>query len=270
MALIEDVRRFWEQNSCGEVYAIGNSELNRLRSHENTRYRLEPFIFEFGKFYEGRGRDVLEIGVGMGADHLQWASVKPKRLVGMDLTQRAAEFTINRLRLEGLSSGVVVANAESMPFPDCSFDIIYSWGVLHHTENTEAAISELFRILRPGGTARVMIYHKYSIVGFMLWARYSLMRCDFRSLNTIYANYLESPGTHAYSIKEARALFKRFHVVSMSVELSVGDLLEGAAGQRHKGRLLQFARALWPRQLIRLLGRGLGLFLLVEAAKPLS
>ena len=64
------------------------------------------------------------------------------------------------------------ADAEHLPFPDDSFDIVYSWGVLHHSPDTPQAFSEAHRVLRPGGTLRAMIYHRPSIVGLMLWARY--------------------------------------------------------------------------------------------------
>jgi len=84
-----------------------------------------------------------------------------------------------------------------------------------------------------------MIYHKYSLVGFMLWLRYALLSGrPFTSLATTYSKYLESPGTKAYSILEARDLFRQFENVSIKIQLSHGDLLTSQAGQRHKGTLL--------------------------------
>jgi len=82
------------------------------------------------------------------------------------------------------------------------------------------------------------------------------------SLTEVYARYLESPGTKAYSVREARALFADFREVHIATVLTHGDLLESDAGQRHRGALLTLARKVW---------RGLmpnaGLFMLIEARK---
>ncbi len=264
----ELVRAFWDEVSCGEVYADGREMRERLDRQAKARYELEPFIFDFARFSEGAGRDVLEIGTGMGADHLQWARAHPRTLVGIDLTDRAVEFTRQRLALYGLKADVRVADAERLPFADNSFDIAYSWGVLHHSPNTARAVSEVRRVLRPGGRALVMIYHRASLVGGMLWLRYGLFRGrPLKSLRSIYSQYLESPGTKAYSISEARTLFEGFSRITTSIQLSPGDTLEGASGQRHQGTAIEFARRAWPRGLIKKTLRRYGLFLLVDAVK---
>jgi SAM-dependent methyltransferase len=264
MPSLQEVAAFWNAKSCGEVYASGESVRDQLRQQAATRYELEPYILDFAKFSEGTDRDVLEIGVGMGADHLEWAKAPPRSLVGVDLTERAVEYTRQRLQAEGFTPHVHRANAEQLPFPDNSFDIVYSWGVLHHSENPAKAIDEVFRVLRPGGTARLMIYHKFSIVGFLLWLRFGFLRG--KSLSAIYSDNLESPGTHAYSLSEAKELLASFASVAICRKLSIGDLMEGAAGQRYQGRLLSVVRLFWPRWIIRLFPC-FGLFMLIEAAK---
>lgn len=81
-----------------------------------------------------------------------------------------------------------------------------------------------------------MIYHKWSLVGLMLWIRYALLGLrPWRSLTEVYARYLESPGTKAYSVAEARALFADFKEVRIRTLLTHGDLLESGAGQRRRG-----------------------------------
>jgi len=113
-----------------------------------------------------------------------------------------------------------------------------------------------------------MIYHKWSLVGLMLWIRYALPGLKpWLSLREIYARYLESPGTKAYSVADARVLFSQFSEVNIRTVLTHGDLLESAAGQRHRGPLLSLARKLWPRQAIQRLLPGAGLFMLIEAKK---
>ena len=266
--LKKEVEAFWQAASCGEVYMDGSSLGDRLEAQAAARYELEPYIFDFAKFSDGKAKKVLEIGVGMGADHLQWANASPSHLIGIDLTQRALGFTHARFLLNNLDARLANADAECLPFRDEEFDIVYSWGVIHHSPDTPTAVREIRRVLRKGGVARVMIYHSRSVVGFLLWLRYGLFRAKpWLSLKHIYAQYLESPGTKAYSMTDARALFGGFSNVRMQVVLSAGDLLEGEAGQRHKGRLLIFARSIWPRSVLRRFANKLGLFLMIEAVK---
>lgn len=262
------IEAFWNAASCGEVYAVGEDLRRQLEAHATARYDLEPYIDAFAGFSDGKDRDVLEIGVGMGADHLKWAESVPRRLIGLDLTPRAAEFTKARLHIFGYAPRVVVGDAEELPFPDQSFDFVYSYGCLHHTPDTPSAVSEVLRVLRHGGECRVMVYHSVSPVGWLLWLRYAFMRGRMRtSLAHIYATYLESPGTQAFSRADARALFRDFRDVKLEVKLSFGDLLLGEAGQRHRGTLLRIAKRLWPRWLLRLFDGRIGLALLVRAAK---
>lgn len=262
------MRNFWDNKSCGEVYATGQSERDYYESHSRARYELEFYIRDFARFHEGHGKDVLEIGIGMGADHIEWAKSQPRSLTGIDITSRAVEHTRKRLDIYGVKSEIHVGDAEKLPFNDGSFDLVYSWGVLHHTPNTSKAVDEVFRVLRAGGVTRIMIYYKYSLIGYMLWVRYGLlMGCPFRSLSEIYAEHLESPGTKAYSTDEARVMFGRFSQVNIRSQLSFGDLLEGAVGQRHRGIFLTLAKKLWPRWLLKQILKNHGLYLMIEAIK---
>ncbi len=262
------VRDFWDQAPCGEVYAEGDSLRERLEAQARSRYRLEPFLPGFARFAEGRGLDVLEVGVGMGADHLEWARSAPRSLTGIDLTPSAVAYTSQRLRLYGLGSRLLVGDAERLPFPDHAFDLVYSWGVIHHSPDTPAAAREIQRVLRPRGRARVMIYHRRSLVGYMLWLRYGLLAGrPGLALADAYARHLESPGTKAYSPEEARKLFAGFSEVRVRPQLGPGDLLQGAVGQRHRGILLEAAKAVYPRWAVRRLLPDHGLYLLIEATK---
>lgn len=262
-----DVRDFWNEASCGEKLLLDAEDKAGYRAQMAKRYSLEPYIEGFAGFDRARDLDVLEIGVGLGADHQRFAEGSA-RLTGIDLTDRAVEHTRRRFELFGLNSDLRVGDAEALPFADRSFDVVYSWGVLHHSPNTPVAINEVWRVLRPGGVARVMIYHTHALVGYMLWLRYALLAGKpWRSLADIYANHLESPGTKAYTVDQARELFRRFGEVRISTVLTHGDLLESEAGQRHRGWLLSLAKRLWPRKLLRWALPGHGLFMLIEAKK---
>ena len=263
-----EVRDFWDEASCGELYAEGESARERLESQAKTRYELEPFLPGFARFADGRGQDVLEVGVGMGADHLEWARSAPRSLTGIDLTRRGVAYTTQRLGLYGLRSRLMVGDAERLPFPDGAFDLVYSWGVIHCSPDTAAAAREIRRVLRPHGRARVMIYHRRSLVGAMLWMRYGLLAGrPGLSLTQAYDRYLESPGTKAYTPEEGRRLFGGFSEVRVSTCLGPGDLLQGGVGQRHRGLLLRAAKALYPRWAVKRFLPGHGLYLMIEATK---
>jgi SAM-dependent methyltransferase len=263
----QDVQDFWQRASCGEELYLAGLDRAGYDQQALERYRLEPYIEEFARFETAAGLDVLEIGVGLGADHQRFAAAGA-RLTGIDLTDRAIDHARRRLAFFGLSSELRRGDAERLSFADASFDVVYSWGVIHHSPRTASAVAEIHRVLRPGGVARVMIYHKWSLVGYMLWFRYALLRLrPWTSLATIYSKYLESPGTKAYTSEEARAMFSAFDKVEIRTVLTHGDLLESAAGQRHRGAGLSLARKIWPRALLRRFFAGHGLFMLITATK---
>lgn len=265
--LKQEVHDFWNASACGEALLLDGTRREDWRRQAERRYALEPYIADFAQFRETRGRRVLEIGVGLGADHQQFAEAGAE-LSGLDLTERAVAMTTERLAAFGLTSRVAVGDAERLDFADDTFDLVYSWGVLHHSPDTARAVREVHRVLKPGGVARIMVYHTWSLVGLMLWTRYALLRMrPWTSLAAIYARHLESPGTKAYTRAGARALCRDFAEVRIRVQLSHGDLLSSGAGQRHQGRLLSLARRLWPRRLLERWTPGLGLFMLIEARK---
>ena len=267
---LRDVQTFWNKESCGERYLDINDSSPDYKSEQIKRYELEPYILTFADFESMQGLDVLEIGVGMGCDHSIIASYNPKSLTGVDLTERAIKHSIKRLHQLGQVSNLRVDNAEDLSFLSEQFDIVYSWGALHHSENPEKCFKEVWRVLRKSGLAKIMIYNKYSLTGFYLWIRYALMTGRFKTtMSEIYSEHLESPGTKAYTPKEVRCLLKDFSKVDITVQLSFGDLLYGEAGARHSGFLLRLARILIPRFFIIQFAKvfPLGLYLLIVARK---
>lgn len=262
------VKSFWEAGSCGEVYAVGDDLRTQFDRQAAERYVLEPYILSFAKFADGKGKDVLEVGVGMGADHLEWARSNPASLKGIDLTERAVDWTAKRLELYGYTPDVRVGDAENLPFPDNSFDLVYSFGVIHCSPDTPRCFREIHRVLRPGGQARIMIYSRYSMVGYMLWLRYGLFAGKpGRTLTDIYAEHLESPGIKCYTVEETREMCADFASADIRTMLSFGDLLEGEVGQRHRGLILRIAKLLYPRWLVKTFFRNHGMALMVTANK---
>jgi ubiquinone/menaquinone biosynthesis C-methylase UbiE len=264
-----EVADFWNEASCGEeLYLKGFSKID-YENHSSTRYRLEPEIISFGNFPDFKGLKTLEIGVGLGSDHQKLAE-HGAILSGIDLTPRAINHTRRRFELMGLNSELQIADAENLPFGDNSFDAVYSWGVLHHSPETQKAVDEVFRVLKPGGFAKIMIYNKFSLIGYMLWIRYALLRFrPFISLDKIYSEHLESPGTKAYTYSEAKNLFNKFQLESIDSPLTHADLLNSDVGQKHRGLILSLAKHIWPRWFFNAFMKKNGLFLFVMLKKKL-
>ena len=204
----DEVRAFWEADPCGAKLANapeGSPEF--FAQVARARDELEPFIGRFADFGSTAGQRVLEIGVGLGSDFIRFARAGAD-LTGVDLTEHAIELVRHRLALERLDATLAVADAERLPFADGSFDVVYSWGVLHHTPNPDAAIREARRVLRPGGRLCVMLYARHSWVALGLWARYGLLTGrPWRSLSDVVAHHMESTGTRAYTRAELAERF---------------------------------------------------------------
>lgn len=264
----KQVRDYWQESACGEKLLLHSLDRDGFEKQAAERYRLEPYIQDFAKFEEWQGKRVLEIGVGLGADHQRFVE-SGALSTGIDLTPRAIALTEQRLTVFNLTSDLRIADVENLELPIDEFDLVYSWGVIHHSPDTQSAVHQIRRVLKPGGIARVMIYNKWSVVGMMLWLKYGLMTMrPFTPLHEIYGNYLESPGTKAFSVKEAYSLFSGFVDIKVTTVLSHGDLLTSGAGQRHEGTMLNIARRIWPRKIIeRFLSRR-GLFMMIDARKP--
>ena len=113
------------------------------------------------RYTESRGRDVLDVGCGQGIDVYEYASAGA-RATGIDLTPRHVELATLHLAATGLAASIFEGDAEAMPFPAASFDLVSSNGVLHHTPNIAAALAECRRVLRPGGNFTVILYNRHS------------------------------------------------------------------------------------------------------------
>jgi ubiquinone/menaquinone biosynthesis C-methylase UbiE len=265
--LKKNVKSFWERASCGEDLFLEGFSKDDYLLHSKRKYDLEPEILEFSEFDRFKSLKTLEIGVGLGSEHMKLAEYGAV-LYGIDLTSRAVAHTKRRFQLLGLNSMIQEADAENLPFDNKFFDAVYSWGVIHHSPNTNKAVEEIYRVLKPGGFAKIMIYHRHSLVGYMLWLRYALFTFKpYRSLEFIYHNYLESPGTKAYSYEEAKLLFSKFKIISIDSPLGHGDLLTSDAGQRHRGLILTLAKKLWPRWFFKTFMKKYGLSLLITIEK---
>jgi SAM-dependent methyltransferase len=160
--LKERVRAFWQANPCGTKFADAAPGTRRFYELvEEHRYVKEWHIPQAADFAGAAGLKVLEIGCGLGTDGAQFAAAGAD-YTGVDLTEAAIDLARKRFELFGLPGKFQTADAERLDFAEASFDLVYSHGVLHHTPDTERAVREVYRVLRPGGRAVVMLYHRDS------------------------------------------------------------------------------------------------------------
>ena len=160
--LKERVRAFWQENPCGTKFADAPPGSRRFYELvEEHRYQKEWHIPGAAEFARAKNLRVLEIGCGLGTDGAQFAKAGAS-YTGVDLTDAAIELARKRFEIFQLPGTFRTADAEALDFPSDSFDIVYSHGVLHHTPNTAGAVKEVHRVLKPGGRAIVMLYHRDS------------------------------------------------------------------------------------------------------------
>jgi SAM-dependent methyltransferase len=243
------VRSFWERTPCGSWDATAPEGTAEYYAQiERRRYELEPFIHDFARFGETRGKRVLEIGVGLGTDHVQFARAGAE-LSGVDLTDKGVALVRRRLELEDLSSELQVADAERLPFEDGAFDVVYSWGVLHHTPDTPRAVAEAVRVLRPGGRLCAMLYARHAWVSYGLWARHGpLSRRPFRSLADVLHHHMESLGTKGYTKRELRRMFAGLDDLTVEKVCTPYDVEYAGGLARLTGRWLGFFAVIQGRR----------------------
>ncbi len=268
-----NVKDYWEQEACGVRYGHSEDLEKFLLEIENSRYRMEPFIPQFSDFKNYAGRKVLEIGLGAGTDFRQWVK-NDAVAVGLDITEEALRRTEERLSIlnpEKNNFALIQGDAENLCFHDDYFDLVYSYGCFHHVPNPEAAIKEAFRVSKPGGRLKAMIYHVPSWTGWLLWFLHCFLKGKpWQSPREAIFKYLESPGTKAYTIEEAKRLFENagFLISKVTPKLGPGDLLDIKLSKKYESPIFKILQRLYPRWLVRLLGDQFGLNLLIEARKP--
>lgn len=172
-----------------------------------TRYARWPFVAEAIDRLDLPGRRVLEVGCGLGAD-LARIAARGADVTGIDLAPRAAALARAHLESRGLPGRTMVADGERLPFPDATFDLVWSFGVLHHAPDTRRALAEVGRVLRPGGTAAIMLYHRRS--WYHLLARLSGTAYEFEGE--------DPPVVRVYDKDEIVPLFPGLQVTEIRLE----------------------------------------------------
>ena len=175
---------------------------------DNEKYFIENFL----KKKELKKLNVLEIGTGMGC-HSEILSKNSKKFTGIDITITASKITKKRFKIKKIKGLIHKMDAEKLTFKNNTFDLIWSWGVIHHSSNTEKILNQMHRVLKPGGQAVIMIYYKswwsYYVFGFFF---YGILKRDFlryKNIFDIINSHSDGAIARFYSINEWNFLIKR-------------------------------------------------------------
>jgi 2-polyprenyl-3-methyl-5-hydroxy-6-metoxy-1,4-benzoquinol methylase len=223
---ITDVQRYWDARPCNIRHSpkpVGSREY--FDEVETRKYLVEPHIPGFAEFGRWAGKRVLEVGCGIGTDSINFARAGAN-VTAVELSGESLRVAARRADVIGGADRIrfVQANAEELTsaIDDGPYDLVYSFGVIHHTPHPARALSEIRLLLAPGGTLKLMVYHRRSWKVF--WIVAAEERGRFWKTDELVAKHSEAqtgcPVTFTYSRQEARKLVEQngFRIKDLRVD----------------------------------------------------
>ena len=264
----------WTNDPCGWVVAEGEpGTRDYFEKLVEGRAAYAPWMAEQLGYHDARGLDILDVGCGQGIDVANFVRAGAS-VTGVDLTPKHVELAQRHLDAVGLEANIVEGDAERLPFPDRCFDRVTSNGVLHHTPRIEEALTEIRRVLRPGGETRIILYNRRS---FHYWLTQVVYRGILsgalireRAMSRVLSDGVEysrigaRPLVRVYSPRQARNLLREagFERVSSSVRhYNVSDTPV-------TNLLARVLPALRKRSVLDQLGRLGGWYLIASGFRP--
>ena len=212
---IADVQRYWDARPCNIRHStkpVGSREY--FDEVEARKYFVEPHISAFAEFERWRGKRVLEVGCGIGTDSINFARAGAQ-LTAVDLSSESLRIAAERADVMGVADRIefIQANAEELTarLTGEPYDLVYSFGVVHHTPRPNLALAAMRALTVPGGTLKLMVYHRRS------WKVFSIVAANghgrFWKTDELVAEHSEAqtgcPVTFSYTRREARELVER-------------------------------------------------------------
>lgn len=158
----KSIQQFWNLNPVGSNFVEYHNDKSFYENYDKFRYSTESHILSELDNIDLKGKKVLEIGLGQGADSQQLIK-RGAIFYGIDLTEESVRRITERFRMFNVPyESIMQANAVSIPHDDHFFDVVYSHGVIHHSPDIGKIVEEIYRVLKPGGKAVIMLYHKNS------------------------------------------------------------------------------------------------------------
>jgi 2-polyprenyl-3-methyl-5-hydroxy-6-metoxy-1,4-benzoquinol methylase len=224
---IQEVEAFWNERPCNIKHAkevIGSREY--FDEVEKRKFFVEPHLVNFADFPSVKDKKVLEIGCGIGTTTIKFAQAGAKKITAVDLSEKSLAIAKQRAAVYGLTQKIDFchANAEelSKTLPIQHYDLIFSFGVIHHTPNPEKVLDQMQNYLSPNGILKIMVYYRYSWKA--IWILFKYGQLKFWKLPELVATYSEAqcgcPITYTYTKKSAKKLLgsKGFRTLKMQVD----------------------------------------------------
>jgi 2-polyprenyl-3-methyl-5-hydroxy-6-metoxy-1,4-benzoquinol methylase len=223
---IAAVRDYWNRRPCNIRHStapVGTREY--FDQVEHRKYFVEPHIPGFAEFRRWSGKRVLEIGCGIGTDTINFARAGAE-VTAVDLSEESLALARKRAEVFGFEHRIRFHHADaeqlSAAVPVEPYDLIYSFGVIHHTPHPSRVLDELRQYCHAGTELRIMVYHRNSWKVF--WILLTEGKLRFWNLDRLIADHSEAqtgcPVTYAYSARSARAWLERsgYRVTDVAVE----------------------------------------------------
>ena len=208
---IFEVKRYWDNRPCNIRHSkaqVGSKVY--FDEVEDRKYFVEPHIRKFAKFENWSNKQVLEIGCGIGTDAVQFSRFGAE-YTGTELSLESMLLAQKRFEVYGLKGNFIEANVEEIShfFPNKYFDLIYSFGVLHHTPNILRAFQEIRKLCHSETIFKFMVYSKNSWKFAMIEAGLDQPEAQFGC-----------PIANTYSEDEIRILLTKsnFELVDIEVD----------------------------------------------------
>jgi len=269
---ISKVSDYWNARPCNIRHSpqpVGTREY--FEEVEARKYLVEPHIPGFAEFARWKGRKVLEIGCGIGTDTINFARAGAQ-VTAVDLTEKSLELARQRARIFGVEDRVrfIQADAEllSQFVPVERYDLVYSFGVIHHTPHPDRVLEEIRKYAGPDSTLKIMVYHRLSWK--VLWIIFGFGKGRFWDWERLVAQYAEAqegcPVAYTYSRASARRWLARHGFVVRQVLVDHIFSYSIPEYQQYQYKKVWYFRWM-PRLLFRALERSLGWHLCLTA-KP--
>ena len=266
MNLLERVSEYWNHRPCNVKHSpkpIGTREY--FDEVEARKYFVEPHIPHFAQFERWKGKRVLEIGCGIGTDAVNFARAGAHLSV-VELSEKSLEICRKRFKVYGLKSDFYCGNAEDLSsfLPIETYDLIYSFGVIHHTPHPERVFKEIRKYCGKYTEIRIMLYSKWSWKVFWIIAKYG--KGAFWKANKLVSQYSEAqqncPITYCYSFSEIQDFLQDFKILRICKDHIFPYDIKNYINYRYK-RVWCFRFI--PKLLFRLLEKQLGWHTLIIA-----